>query len=222
MFCKKCGKSIKDSAVFCPYCGGQIKKEGISEFGRNSGELANSFLTEKEKGKFQVNFFANGWKRLDKKKLLGIICGCVIFITAFSFWMLLGKDSKIEEKEYSVVGEWSCDDLSDLGYILGEAVGGGIEGEAIEYAIGNALGAATVTFTESGQIYISFYDVSITIGKINYEIISNNRMMLAYEIEIPILGNAVTASYNADYKVNKDTMSLDFFGERISLDREAE
>ncbi len=112
--------------------------------------------------------------------------------------------------------------MSDLGYIMGQAVGGGVQGEAVEYVIGNTLGEASVTFSESGQIYISFFDVSVTIGEITYEVISEGRMRLAYEIEIPFLGNSITASYNADYNCSKDSMSLDFFGERVNLKRGAE
>ena len=222
MFCKKCGKSIKDNVTFCPYCGGQINKnKEILKVSKKSSGLMTSFLTEEEKGRPQTKYFAGGLKEKDKKILIGVICGAIVFVSICIILLLIGKDTeeKGEEKEYSIIGEWSSDDLSDFGSIMGYAVGGGMAGEAVEYLIGDALGEATVTFSASGQLYVSFYDMSITIGEITYEIISSNRMRLAYKIEIPVLGNSVTASYNADYKVNKDTMTLDFFGEKITLDR---
>lgn len=222
MFCKKCGKSIKDNVAFCPYCGGQINKnKEILNVSKKSNGLMTSFLTEEEKGGSQTKYFAGGLKEKDKMILIGAICGAVVFVSICIILLLMGKDTeeKSEEKEYPIIGEWSSDDLSDLGSILGDAVGGGITGEAVEFLIGNALGEATVTFSESGQLYISFYDVSVTPGEVTYEIIGSNRMRLAWEIVIPVWGESVTASYNTDYKVNKDTMTLDFFGEKITLDR---
>lgn len=224
MFCKKCGKSIKDNAVFCPYCGGQIKnnKEKLKASEKPNG-LTTSFLTEKEKGRSQITqikYFADGLKKADKRILIGVIGGVVVI--AFICILLLLIEKKTEEKSeetYSVIGEWSSSDLSDLGSIMGEAVGGGLTGDAVSFLIGNTLGSATVTFTGSGQLYISFYDLSVSIGEITYEIISSNKMRLAYKIEIPLLGNSVTASYNAEYKVKKDMMTLDFFGQKITLDR---
>lgn len=225
MFCKKCGKSIKDNVTFCPYCGGQINKnKEILKVSEKSNGLMASFLTEEEKGKSQTKYYASGLKKIDKKILFGVICGIIVFVTICIILLLMRKDAgeKREEKEYTVIGEWSSDDLSDLGSILGDAVGGGITGGAVESLIGNALGVATVTFSESGQLYISFYDLSVTFGEVTYEIISNNRMRLAFKFEIPVIGNSVTASYNADYKVSKDTMTLDFFGKKITLDRVVE
>lgn len=215
MYCKKCGKSIKDNAVFCPHCGGKIKKdEEILKFGRGSSGPTTSFLTEQEKGRANIKHFAGKLQEKDKKKVIGVICGAVVFAAICIVLLAMKK-----EPEYSVVGEWSSEDLSNLGSIMEEAVGGGIVGEAVCYFIGDALGEATVTFSESGQVYISFYDMSVSIGKLTYDIISSNRMRLAYEIEIPVIGNAVTASYNATFKVKKDTMTLDFFGVEITLDR---
>lgn len=223
MFCKKCGKSIKDNAVFCPYCGGQIKKKEVSlKTGVEPGRITTSFLTEKEQGRTQIRYLVSGWKEEDKKKLIAGICGGVIVILLICMIILLvGKSAKekSDEKEASVIGEWSSEDLSNLGSIMGEAVGG-MSGEAVAFVIGDALGEATITFSENGNLYISFYDVSVTLGKFTYELISGSRMRLAYEIEIPVLGNAVTLSYNASYKVNKDTMTLDFFGQKITLDRQ--
>ncbi len=44
MFCKKCGKNIKDSAVFCPHCGTQMRKSaGSSGYGGGVGGLTPSF-----------------------------------------------------------------------------------------------------------------------------------------------------------------------------------
>ena len=222
MYCKKCGNGIKDNAAFCPHCGGKIKKnEGILKSNRESNGLATSFLTEKEKERSQKKSFAGGLKKEDKKILIGAICGAVVLVSICFIWLLVGKvtEEKSDKKEYSIIGEWNSDDLSNFGSIMGEAVGGGMAGEAVEFLIGNALGEATVTFSETGQLYVSFYDVSISIGELTYEIIGSNRMRLAYEIEIPLLGNSVTASYNADYKIKKDTMTLDFFGQEITLDR---
>ena len=218
MFCKKCGKSIKDNVCFCPYCGAQTKKKVEKEDKKSNG-LTTSFLTEKEQGRAQVKCFTNV-SEVNKKKLIGLICGVVIFIFLICIIILpieKGTKEKGEEKEYSVIGEWGSDDLSDLGSIMGEAVGGGLAGDILEDVIGNTLGEATVTFSESGRLYLSFYDMSIEVGEFTYEIISNNRMRLAYEIEVPVLGNSVTASCNASYKVNRDTMTLEFFEQEITL-----
>lgn len=222
MFCKKCGKSIKDNAVFCSYCGGQIRKnEDPLKTGWKPSGLTSSFLTEKEQGQSKIEHFANRLKEEDKKKLLGIIClGIIVllFICIIVFVIGKGEKGKNSEKDYLVTGEWSSQDLSNLGSIMGEAVGG-LKGDAVALAIGDALGEATITFSDAGNLYVSFHNVSVTIGSFTYELISDSRMRLAYEIEIPVLGNTVTLSYNADYKVNKNTMTLDFFGQKITLDR---
>lgn len=68
MFCKKCGKSVKDSAAFCPYCGGQIRKNEASPgYGGGIGGLAPSFLTEKEKTGSKIKSMLSGWKGADKR-----------------------------------------------------------------------------------------------------------------------------------------------------------
>lgn len=219
MFCKKCGKNIKDTTSFCPYCGCQIKKNKESKnINNETSVLVPSVLTEKEKEKIQKRWLIKNPMEENGRGWLWVIGVFIILILATSLtFIFVRKQKQTDDIEtYSIIGEWSSEDLSDLGSIMSKAAGD--NGWIIDGIIGDALGEVTVTFLESGSIILSCYDLSMSIGTFTYEIIGDNKMMLIYEVTA--WNNPVRISYSTNYKVSEHRMTLDFFGEKITLNRE--
>lgn len=228
MFCKKCGREIKDNAAFCPYCGtGVLREKTVKEFYTTS-DLTTSFLTGKEQGKAQEK----QGEATGKRNLAIAIGGAAILIFFVVLIVLLSKspweeygekDEEAEEtEEYSVVGEWTCDDFSEVGTCLTNLVSekeGYLAGEFVASLWDDTIEEVTFTVTESGKIAVGAYGVSVVVGDITYEILSSDRLMLAYTVDIPIVGNSITVAYNADYEVTAQEMTLDCFGAEITLDR---
>ncbi len=227
MFCKKCGKAIKDNAAFCPFCGEAVRKPTAAQEFKGVNNLTTSFLTENKQEKAHDKHVSVNWKAIDKRSLLLAVSGIVIFVFFAGLITLLSKKpwerhDEDEEIEYSVVGEWTCEDFSEVGACLADLVteeAGYMAGEFVEELWSETVGAVTFTVTESGKIRIGAHDVSVSVGEITYEFISSDRIILEYTVDIPFLGNSVTISYNADYHVKAHEMTLDCFGAEITLER---
>ena len=232
MFCKKCGSSIKDDAAFCPKCGemtGKMKPQTTSSvltgmamgFGQPMVQQTQN-LEQKKDFKLSVN---------QKKMVLtvGIII-IVIAVIAGIIALIIGLAANNKEEveaEYSIVGEWKSEDLMDLeemwiGILEEGGVSRGVADLALSFTSIGKFAEATFTFTPSGYIYVGD-DVSLNFGSFSYEDMGNGKMLLKFDAsDLSIIGISipVSVSYTAKYSVDKDSMTIDFFGYDARLIRE--
>lgn len=106
MFCKKCGKQIKDGMMFCPRCGQKVTvptndvsreaKEipaGVQEAEEPAAEIADP--ASRRTGK------PSAGTGVPKSLILAVITGILIVAVAVPAFMLLSKHSKEEESDSS-------------------------------------------------------------------------------------------------------------------------
>lgn len=116
MFCKKCGKQIKDGIAFCPYCGQKItipsfssREDGVAFKEQKIEELAATDLTW---GRQEMSEQVSKAGR-SKSLLFAVIIGILIIIIAGLVFMLYSKNYQIMEEEPYQRYEEAAEDLGN-------------------------------------------------------------------------------------------------------------
>lgn len=132
MYCKKCGKELKESDSFCPYCGAEIKKKPES-----APEIESDAASEDEAG------ISTGRRT---KRLLLCICAFVLVAVAAGGGLMLYKnmrkkpEEKTAKKEETLTEEKALELYEDFSKQLEEEYGVCEDGDiARELAIQTAF-----------------------------------------------------------------------------------
>lgn len=209
MFCKKCGSTVRDGAEFCPKCGERMSRSAGGSMNQSGSP---SVLSKTDQGASKQKSMNAG-----TKKLLLIAGGVVVLLIIL--FLILRMVSGGGKESYSLEGTWTSEDAADIeeairSLLINEAgipdwtVDMIMEATGVEY-----LGDAYVTFSEDGSLW--FGDggtgMAFSIGSFSYEKTGDGTLMLKYSLSLPFVGD-VTASYQANYSVSKDRLTLDLFG----------
>lgn len=226
MFCESCGKEIRNTNAFCPFCGN--KTNGLKWDGSKETQNTLNF-------KFDNMSAVTGTKEAYIKKkassasskktlpVIAIVIFAVLFLGGLSVF-LLGNT----RKEYSIEGEWKSDDLDVLPEIVREYVQN--EGYPIEIAdiliemlmlddIGKNV---TIAFTEDNKILLIVNGVTLGSDLLSYQKVGDGKLLLQFEWKGSILGTSIPLSfgYTGEYEVKKTSLSIDFFGYDIRMTRQ--
>lgn len=213
MFCEACGKEIKDTADFCSFCG--TKVINAQAYGNNSLTVSN-FQTS---GNAQETFKKRN-KKIIPIAILIICCICTIAL-------LLVVNYK---KEYALEGEWKSDDLTVLpevirGYVQSEGYPVEIANIVIELlALDDISEDLTLIFTEDNRILLTMNGVTVGSDFLSYQKMEENKILLQFEWKGTILGTSIPISigYTGDYKIDKNKLTIDFFGYDVQMTRKTE
>ena len=133
------------------------------------------------------------------------------------------------QKEYPLEGEWKSDDLT----VLPEIIRGYVqkEGYPVELAdivvemlslddIGEDL---IIVFTEDNRILLIMNGITVGSDLLSYQKIGENKILLQFEWKGTILGTSIpiSAGYTGEYKVDKNKLSIDFFGYDVRMTRQS-
>lgn len=217
MYCKKCGNDIKDGASFCPKCGEKVEVlSGKTPASMQPGMPwagTGTLPAQKKPG------LTGG-----QKKVTGIAVGAVVVVLLLIF--LISRLGRGEEQVvYSLTGTWYSEDAVNLenaiSSLLSEKAGleGWIVDSVMEMTGLSYLGDITVTFDESGGLWLGGGGLAITIGSFSYQKIDDNTLMLKYAIDVPVVGE-IAVSYQAKYTLDKDRLTLDLFGQKAKFRRQ--
>ena len=212
MFCTTCGKEIKETVDFCPFCGNKISN--AQTYGNNSLTVT-SFQTS---GNIQETF-----KKRNKIMSIAILIFCCIC----TFALLLVVNYK---KEYALEGEWKSDDLTVLpevirGYVQSEGYPVEIANIVIEMlALDDISEDLTLIFTEDNRILLTMNGVTVGSDFLSYQKMEENKILLQFEWKGTILGTSIPISigYTGDYKIDRNKLSIDFFGYDVQMTRQTE
>lgn len=232
MFCKKCGKEIKNGVSFCPKCGAAAapsvsvpqtghKSAGTLSMGTVSAPVSNAPGQPRNIIKYAV--------------ILGSVLIFAAIIAVVVFLAARDKEEKLPEEEYSVTGTWSSDDAEDLGSILeeilydnllesmGSSAAGSVSGGVRELLDGFS-GVLETVFRDNGKVELYVDNISVEVFSLSYEVIDESEMKLTMKFPslfIPYLGSIEipSVSYKAEYYVAETWMSLDFFGYELEFTR---
>jgi len=210
MFCKKCGQEIKEGVKYCPKCGNETE----------------STLSPARAGSQAIQFQQSGrsdQKKNNRKRIVYLCTAVAVIVLAGIIIGLLIK--KKQDEEATIIGEWVSDDLVNLEDAIENILEGAgvpsLAADLVKLTSLGRLGELTLTFTNSGEILAGMDGMSLGVGKITYEEISEGRLLLKFELDASILGTSIPieAGYTADYTVSKNSMEIDFFGCEISFTR---
>lgn len=220
MFCKKCGKEVKDGAGFCPKCGekvnavsGQAQAPAAMGAGMAwTGASAVPVQTQKKPG-------------LTDEQKKGIVIAAGAAVVALVLILLVVRLLRGGNESYSLVGTWNSEDAVNLEKAIANLLSE--EAELDDWAIDgimemtglSSLGDVTVTFDEDGSLWIGGEDISFTIGVFSYQKINKNTLMLKLTLDVPVVGE-LSASYRAKYSLGKDSLTLDLFGAKAEFTRQ--
>lgn len=217
MYCKKCGNDIKDGVGFCPKCGEKVEAfSGKAPANMQPGMSwagTGTLPAQKKPG------LTGG-----QKKMIVIAAGVVVVVLLLIFLIpRLGRGE--EQVVYSLTGTWYSEDAVNLenaiSGLLSEEAGleDWIVDSVMEMTGLSYLGDITVTFDESGGLWLGGGGLAITIGSFSYQKMEDNTLMLKYAIDVPVVGE-IAVSYQAKYTLDKDSLTLDLFGQKAKFRRQ--
>ena len=219
MFCKKCGSSIKDGSGFCPKCGEKVSTVSNQAPGGMGPGMPWAGVQPVQMPAQKKPGLTDG-----QKKMIPIVAGVIVVL-----FLLIAVIPKLGrgggEASYSLSGTWSSEDAVNLekaiSGLLSEEAGlddwvieGVMEVTGLSY-----LGDLTVTFDESGGLWIGGTGLSVSVGSFTYQKISDDMLMLKYALNVPIVGE-IAVSYRAKYTLGKDRLTLDLFGVKAKFRRQ--
>lgn len=229
MFCKNCGSNVKDGASFCPQCGSSISVATPLAGGWNPQGLqttAYSVETERKASTSSRKFLP----------VLGIVLAVIAVVAVVTVVgiavvvkiVAVGANAfrTAEEQlqaEYTIVGDWvSPEDHSlvdVLTNMLAEQGLGDVAGSVVQAMGLDGKGQIGLCFTENGKMYLGVDDVYVSIGSFSYEDMGGNHVMMNYSLDFSAFGFNVpiALSYKARYQVDRDSLTLDLFGEEIDF-----
>lgn len=231
MYCKNCGSDIKDGIMFCPKCGKAVAG-GESQKGRAFG-AGGGFGSVKEtggKGSFMFPKTGNTGKisggvqiKAGSSKKLYMILAAVAAAVIILFAVLYYN----AHRKYSIVGEWVCTDLVDMGDLIDEAMNengiSGLPAEAIKGALSvwyETSGNLAFVFYERGNFEISMGGLGVSVLETTYEQMPNGKLNMNFKFtgildRIPVDG----LSFNVKCKVGKNKMTMVLFGQELEFQR---
>lgn len=129
MFCKKCGKKIKDGILFCPHCGQKVTIP-LAGHQNEAAETSPKIQPAKDPTEKEpvVKKPTDSWQIVEqppsegvsKSLILAVVIGILIIIIAVLAFLLFSKRSKEEEdfsQGYGEATEESWDNGSDISEI---------------------------------------------------------------------------------------------------------
>lgn len=222
MFCKSCGKEIKNESDFCSYCGTKINKPHSYHNSHSQTfpdfELKDNFTIEPHVAPRKTTSV------LKNKKLSPIIILILCFVCIFSVFLLINI-----KKEYPIEGEWISDDLIVLPevvreYVQNEGYPEVIADVLIEMLSLDDIGTnMTIIFTEDNKILLTMKGISFGSDLLSYQKVGENKILLQFEWSGSIAGTSIPISigYTGKYKVEKNKLLIDFFGYDVQMTRQA-
>lgn len=217
MFCKSCGKEIKDTDDFCSFCGIKIVK--TQNYGISNSLVVSNFQTlgdvpqTSKKGSFLKN-----------RKMFLIIILLLFFLCVFTVLLVINS-----QKEYPLEGEWKSDDLTVLpevirGYVKDEGYPVEIADIVVEMLALDDIGEdLIIVFTEDNRILLIMNGITVGSDLLSYQKIGENKILLQFEWNGTILGTSIpiSAGYTGEYKVDNNKLSIDFFGYDVRMTRQS-
>lgn len=205
MFCKKCGREIKENVKFCPGCGTAVmpslaktsfvgspfpsSSAGLSPLSP-SGPLAPGTVpvtgTEPSLGGSSRSL--NIGKYIIVSAITLVLAAMMAVIVFLVLRLKFGGEAFPEEK-YSVIGTWSSDDLGDLGDLMEDILYdnlreslGSSEARSVSESVNRLLddfsGRLEIVFRDNGALELYVSNVSLEVISLSYEIIDESEMKL--------------------------------------------
>lgn len=155
-----------------------------------------------------------------------IVCVAGILLAALLLFLII-KVIQATHK-YSVVGEWSSEDILELEEMITKTL---IEETGLaDWVVQDVIdligldddeSLITLRFTESGNVRISIGGVSAGFGSLTYEVLGKHKILIRYQAEISALSVNVPIdlSIEVGYKVGKKQMTLELFGYKATFKR---
>ena len=201
MFCKYCGKEIKESEKFCPNCGKNVKSE--------ENEMTNNQNASGSSYDYANNITTKGQKTKSKKKRIFIIVIAVVVVLGTFVAVRLMKANKEAQNTINTLCQFTDEIKSDDSYSF------------------NYKHMWEITYVEDNE-FVSFYDADAGYyvasalggsdiendGTFTYDFSDNDfRIYLDYETpsgELTII----------NYSVDDDEFTLMIDGERRNTTKE--